>query len=111
LVIEEISAGDASASQARLLAIADIPSLGINPETDDLAELLLSSKTVPANSARDALHIAIAAKHGLDYLLTWNYKQINNTRTRALVINVVSDFGLECPVRCSPEGLIGEEDA
>jgi hypothetical protein len=38
-------------------------------------------------------------------------KHINNTRTRALVINVVSNFGLDCPVLCSPEELIGDEDA
>ena len=111
LVIEEISAGDTSASQARLRAVAGIPSLDIKLEAEDLAELLLHSKAVPTNSARDALHIAIAATQGIDYLLTWNFKHINNARTRAFVINVVSNFGLICPVLCSPEELIGDEDA
>lgn len=111
LVIEEISAGDSSASEARLRAVVDIPSLDIKPEAEKLAELLLSSKAVPANSTRDALHIAIAATQGVDYLLTWNFKHINNASTRALVINTVSRFGLICPVLCSPEELIGEEDA
>ncbi|NCC62364.1 MAG: PIN domain-containing protein [Verrucomicrobiae bacterium] len=111
LVIEEISAGDKFAAEARLQAIADIPILEIKPEAEELAALLLSSNAVPANSDRDALHIAIAATQGVDYLLTWNFKHINNASTRALVVNTVSSFGLVCPVLCSPEELIGEENA
>lgn len=111
LVIEEISAVDESASAARLRAVAEIPSLGIKPEAEDLAELLLSSRAVPENSSRDALHIAIAATQGMDYLLTWNFKHINNASTRALVANAVTSFGVICPILCSPEELIGEEDA
>ena len=108
LVIEEISAGDKSAAEARLEVIASIPILETKEEAEELADLLLSSKAVPANSARDALHIAIAATQGIDYLLTWNFKHINNASTRALVISTVSNFGLLCPVLCSPEELIGE---
>lgn len=111
LVIEEISAGDKSAAEARLQAISDIPILAIKPKAEELAALLLSSNAVPANSERDALHIAIAATQGVDYLLTWNFKHINNASTRTLVVNTVSNFGLVCPILCSPEELIGEENA
>ena len=111
LVIEEISAGDVSAANARLQAVTKIPSLEIKPEAEKLAESLLFSKAVPANSARDALHIAIAANHGIDYLLTWNFKHINNASTRALVIKTVSSFDWVCPTLCSPEELIGENNA
>jgi predicted nucleic acid-binding protein len=100
-----------SAADDRLKAVDGIPWLDIKPETETLAELLLSAKALPANSIRDALHIAIAATQGVDYLLTWNFKHINNVTTRALVTNTVSSFGLVCPVLCSPEELIGEEDA
>ena len=31
--------------------------------------------------------------------------------TRTMVVNVVSDFGLVCPVLCLPEELMGEDDA
>ena len=76
-----------------------------------LASAILSSKAVPTNSVRDALHIAIAATQGIDYLITWNFKHIKNTSTRNMIVNVVSDSGLICPVLCSPEELMGEDDA
>ena len=109
-MIEEISAGDPSAAEERLKAIVDIPSVSISPEAESLAEILISSQAVPANSTRDALHIAIAATQGLDYLLTWNFTHINNVTIRPIVSDVVSRLGYVCPVFCSPEELIGECD-
>ena len=76
-----------------------------------MASALLESSAVPANSARDALHIAIAATQGMDYLVTWNFKHINNASTRTMVVNVVSNSGPACPVLCSPEELMGEDNA
>ena len=111
LVVEEISAGDASAAEERLRVITDIPSISIAAEAESLASALLASNAVPANSVRDALHIAIAATQGMDYLVTWNFKHINNASTRTMVVNVVSNSGLVCPVLCSPEELMGENDA
>ena len=111
LVVEEISAGDASAAKERLRVIADIPSVAIAAEAESLAFLLLASNAIPANSARDALHIAIAATQGIDCLITLNFRHINNASTRIMVTSAVSDFGLACPVLCSPEELMGEDDA
>ena len=111
LVVEEISAGDALAAEERLRAIGDIPSVAIAAEAESLASALLAANAVPANSARDALHIAIAATQGIDYLITWNFRHINNASTRTMVVNVVSTSGLVCPVLCSPEELMGEDDA
>ena len=98
LLVEEISAGDASAAKERLRVIANIPSVAIASEVESLASALLASNAVPANSARDALHIAIAATQGMDYLITWNLKHINSASTRTMVVNVVSNSGLVCPV-------------
>lgn len=105
LVIEEISAGDQSAAIARLQAVADMPILEIKPEAQTLVKSLLRSNAVPANSDRDALHIAIAATQGIDYLLTWNFKHINNASTRELIMSTVSSFNFICPILCSPEEL------
>ena len=110
LVIEEISAGDPAAAEERLEAIAGIPSISISADAQPIAEALISSKAIPTNSLRDALHIAIAATQDIDYLLTWNFKHINNANTRLLVSNTVSGFGYACPILCSPEELIGETD-
>ncbi len=110
LVEEEISSGDPVAAAQRVQAVADIPSVVITPEAQALAEALVASKAMPANSARDALHIAVAATQGADYLLTWNFKHINNAETKALITRVVEASGLECPILCSPEELGGYDD-
>ena len=111
LVVEEISGGDPIAAAQRLQAVASIASLETTAQAEMLSEILLQSKAVPANSARDALHIAIAATQGVAFLLTWNFKHINNAETRALIASVVAKNGWQCPVLCSPEELGGIEYA
>jgi predicted nucleic acid-binding protein len=107
LVLEKIGGGDLNAANQRLRAVSNIPSVSISTEAESVAKQLLISKAVPANSERDALHIAIAATQGIDYLLTWNFKHINNAITRILVTSVVKNCGYECPILCSPEELGG----
>ena len=111
LVIEEISAGHADAAAARLAAVSNFASVSTTPEAHQLAEALLASGAVPANSPRDALHIAIAATQGVEFLLTWNFKHINNAETRSLIAKVVADHGCVCPVLCSPEELGASNDS
>ncbi len=84
LVIQEISRGDAAASEKRLQAVENIPLLATSAEAQRLAEDLLAKGAVPANSEEDALHIAIAAAGGMEFLLTWNFRHINNAQTKAL---------------------------
>ena len=109
LVIEEVSAGNPVAAAARLQAVANLPILTIDPGAESLAGALLNSGAVPANSIRDALHIAIATLQGSDFLLTWNFKHINNAETRGIIAKVIADYGWACPVLCSPEELVGKK--
>lgn len=107
LVEEEISGGDPEAAAQRLLAVSGIPSIAITAEAQELAAHLIESRAVPPNSVEDALHIAIAATQGADYLLTWNFKHINNAETKRLINKVVEGSGYICPILCSPEELGG----
>jgi predicted nucleic acid-binding protein len=108
LVIQEISRGDAAASEKRLQAVDNIPLLATSPEAQRLAEDLLAKGAVPANSEEDALHIAIAAAGGIEFLLTWNFRHINNAQTKAVITTVVESHGFACPILCSPEELGAE---
>ena len=105
LVEEEISSGDPFAAQQRLEAINAIPSLDISTEAQQIAEYLISSRAVPKNGPEDALHIGIAAANGIDFLLTWNFKHINNAQTKARIEEIIEQHDLACPVLCSPEEL------
>lgn len=79
----------------------------ISDEATVLAELLLSQGAIPKGSEEDALHIGIAAAQGADYLLTWNFKHINNAETKTEIIELVESCGYTCPQLCSPEELGG----
>jgi predicted nucleic acid-binding protein len=105
VVEREIAAGDPAAAQQRLALILGLPSLRVSVEAQSLAGDLLASKLLPADSVDDALHIAVASVHGMDYLVTWNFKHINNAATRHGIMNLVERAGYGSPMLCSPEEL------
>jgi len=105
LVEQEIGRGDVEAAERRLEAVENIPLLAVSSEAQILAEELVSQGAIPANSEEDALHIGIAAASGVDFLLTWNFKHINNAQTKAAIMKVIESHGFVCPILCSPEEL------
>jgi hypothetical protein len=88
--------------------LKDIPLLEVTDETTTLAQELVDHVPLPKKAAVDALHIALAAVHGMDYLLTWNCKHIANATLRGNIEEVCRTKGYEPPVICTPEELLGE---
>jgi hypothetical protein len=107
LVITEAAAGDADAARRRAQWIEDLPSLSILDEAIALARQLVQAARFPDRAAVDALHIALAACHGMDYLLTWNSTHIANAEFRPKVEKCCRDNGYEPPVLCTPDELMG----
>lgn len=105
LVEEEISSGDISAARQRLDAVKDAPSADVSSEAMNIAQALIASGAVPESSKEDPLHIGIATANGIEYLLTWNFKHINNAEKKKNIIKVVEALGYQCPSLCSPEEL------
>ena len=110
IVIDECSAGDPSAARERLDEIEGLPRLDITDDARHLANALTASGAVPASEPRDALHIAITAVHGVQYLVTWNFKHIANATLRDRIESVCRDNGFEPPIICTPEEIAGDED-
>ena len=50
------------------------------PEADSLSEAFLRENVVPTSKPEDARHVAIAMIHGLDVLVSWNFRHIVNIR-------------------------------
>lgn len=53
-----------------------------------LAKELIQAGALPAKSADDALHIAIAATHAIPFLLTWNCRHLANATMRPVIESV-----------------------
>lgn len=110
VVIRECRAGDPTAALRRLDAIREFSSLAINDQAIEIAEALLDMGIVPKKAAEDALHVAIATAHGMDFLLTWNCRHIANPVIQAGIAAHLENVGLLLPFICTPEELLGEEN-
>ena len=84
-----------------------IPILAATEEAQHLSERLIAEKVIPTGSEDEALHIAVAATQSADYLLTWNFRHINNAETKKSITKIVESLGYMCPTLCSPEKLGG----
>ena len=54
---------------------------------------------------KDAVDIAIAAVHNMDFLLTWNFRHINNLFLKLKIAEVCNDNGFQFPQIGSPQEL------
>jgi predicted nucleic acid-binding protein len=103
----EARKGDSEAAERRLSAMTGIPRLAVNLEAEALAEELIRNGAVPKTATNDALHVALAAVHGIDYLLTWNCRHIDNAERKPLIRATCTRLGYACPEICTPEQLMG----
>jgi hypothetical protein len=108
MVLTEISKGDSSAVDERKKAISDIPVLNITRETEFLAEAIVREGLIPEQFGEDSLHIALASVNGMDYLLTWNFRHLNNALTKTHIGRFIEKQGYVPSVVCSPDELLGD---
>ena len=105
-VIAESSAGDPQAAQERLDLVAEVPVLDVTEEAENLADELVRRIPLPDRAEVDALHIAIAAVNGIDYLLTWNCTHIANAALKHQIETICRSVGLDPPTICTPQQLM-----
>jgi hypothetical protein len=108
VVIDEATKGDPARAAERLQLIAEMTVLHVTPPAAELASVLLRETGIPRKAQLDALHISLAAIHGMDYLLTWNCRHIANANILPAVYNVCRASGYEPPLVCTPQELIEE---
>jgi len=106
LVVAEAEDGDPEAVRRRLAAMEGLPAVTISDEAKTLARQLVHGGPMPKEYPEDALHIAVCAVHGIDYLLTWNCTHLANASLRRQVERLVEHVGHRCPMICTPEELM-----
>jgi predicted nucleic acid-binding protein len=108
-VLQEISLGDPDAARARLEAVQNLPVLSVDGTVEVLSQALIDAGAIPGEHPEDAVHVAVAAMNGMDYLVTWNFAHINNASARFRIREVIEGRGFVCPEICSPEELFGDD--
>ena len=104
-VMREIQLGNRDAARRR---VAFVNGLSLLPETEEagqLADYLIKSGLVPESVRDDALHIATATVHGMDYLVTWNQKHIFNPFRIEAMYAAIRKWKRTPPVLIRPDNL------
>ena len=114
-MVGECAAGDSVAAADRLRVLAEVPLLEVTTDAESLAAALLEEVPLPPKAATDALHIAVGAVDGVEYLLTWNCRHIANPALRPRIESVCRRsvcrrMGFEPPVICTPQELLEIDD-
>ena len=110
VTVSEAGRGDAGAAARRLAALADVALLPVTNAAVELSEALVRGDAVPEKAESDAMHVAVAAVHGVDYLLTWNCRHLDNAETKPVMRRICGEWGYVVPEICTPQELMGGVD-
>ena len=77
-VLAELSHPDFRLRSDATALVQGIPMLSTTEEVRGLARILVREKVMPGPAAGDAIHVAVATVHRMDYVLTWNVRHLAN---------------------------------
>ena len=110
-VIDELERGDFPNKDEALSLVRDLPALEINQPVIDAVSAYISHRLMPADPTGDALHLAIASSHKIDFILTWNCRHLANANKFAHIRRVNGILGLFVPSLITPLELLGEAES
>lgn len=109
-VLDEASRGNTDAAKKRMEVLEGIDLLSVDEEVIRLAKVILSTGIIPMKASTDAGHIAVATRHGIDFIITWNCTHIANAEILSRINYIVSKEGYFLPIICTPDELFGGEE-
>lgn len=83
-----------------------LPDLDLPQEIAILAEAYIDRGIFQRKFIADAIHVAVASFHAIDYLVTWNFGHIANVRKNARLKNFNLSNGFSTPTIITPEFLV-----
>src|SRR5690349_23787818 len=108
LVVRELERTEEPRRTAYLNLIRDVPMYGISEEAAILADGYVSRGIFHRKYIADALHVAVASFHKIDYLVTWNFGHLANVRRQARIRLFNTAAGFFVPMIVTPEFLVSE---
>lgn len=105
-VVAELSDATFAHRDSALLMLRGLALLELSPEVRGLARALVHEKVMPSPSiSGDAMHVAAATNHHVDYLLTWNARHMANPNKRTHFATICLRLGLVPPQIVTPDLL------
>ncbi len=110
-VVTELSDPDFVQSANALAMLRGLQLLELTSEVRGLAELLVREKVMPKPSmSGDAMHVAVATVHRMDYILTWNVRHLANPNKRTHFAMLCLRLGLIPPQIVTPDLLMEDDE-
>jgi hypothetical protein len=85
-----------------------LPELEITGSAKTFAQQLVDVGAVPPTEPEDALHIALATMHTMDYIASWNFAHLVGPVARFKLLNTISALGHKPPIIATPEEIFEE---
>jgi len=105
-VLVELSDPEYANSERALKMLEGLTVLEMTREIEQFADLLVKEKVMPGPSVSgDAVHVAAAAMHHMDFILTWNVKHLANINKRTHLAVICMRAGLVPPTIVTPDML------
>jgi predicted nucleic acid-binding protein len=105
-VFYELESGEHPQKEEKLTLIKDIMLLEITDEIREIVEVYLENYLMPREELGDALHLAVASCHKMDYLLTWNCSHLANANKRMHVRRINEKLRIHTPEILTPLELM-----
>ena len=91
-----------------LKLIGNLEQVDLTEEAAILAEGYIARGIFHRKYIADALHVAIASFHKIDYLVTWNFGHLADVRRQARIKLFNTAAGFYVPMIVTPEFLVSE---
>ncbi len=108
LVVRELERVPEPHRTAYLRLIAPLAQVELTDEATILADGYIARGIFHRKYIADALHVAIASVHKIDYLVTWNFGHLANVRRQARIRLFNTAAGFFVPQIVTPEFLVSE---
>jgi predicted nucleic acid-binding protein len=108
LVVRELERVQEPHRSGYLKLVKDLATVELTEEAAILADGYISRGIFHRKYIADALHVAIASFHKIDYLVTWNFGHLANVRRQARIRLFNTAAGFFVPMIVTPEFLVSE---
>lgn len=110
-VVRELSAPEYPNGHNAIAMLAGLNLLKPDDIVENIAALLVAEKVMPGPAvAGDALHVAFALVHRMDFILTWNIKHLANPNKRIHFAAFCMKLGVPVPQLVTTDLLKGDGD-
>lgn len=106
LVHKEAEKGDPQAAWERWTVLVSLEEVESRLGVEELAHKLMKGCGLAEKSADDARHVALAATHSLQFLLTWNCTHMANDVLRPKMMYICINSGYACPRIVTPDEIM-----